>query len=188
MWFGLRSDCVRFALLDLTSGAIYDAPFESLWLDAFPTNPWRGAGLEYRADSRLLIADGCVTEECATYYYEWTGNAFHQIFALSAEHEQTFFGEDAALQHEVPVSAAVLKVLLQTHAAKQGLDFASVKGEDPSKMFRAAEIRLSNSKETDLIVLGQDWMTGADNDWFWLVGSANKSPRVVLLSAETRLN
>lgn len=110
---------------------------------------------------------------------------FLQIFAPSAEHEQTFFGEDAALQHEVPVPAAVLKVVLQTPAAKQGLDFASVKGEDPSKMFRAAEIRLSNSNETDLIVLGQDWMTGADNDWFWLVRSANKSPRVVLFVGGT---
>jgi hypothetical protein len=178
--WGCGSDCVRFALVDLRSGSIYDPPFGSLWLDAYHTNGWRGSGFEYRANSRLLVADGCVAENCATFYYEWTGTAFRPISVTSAEHEQTFFGEGTALQHPVPVSPAVLKVLLRTTAAKQGLDFASVKQEDPAKMFRAAEIHLSNAKETDLIVLGQDWMTGADNDWFWLIGSANKNPHVVL--------
>jgi hypothetical protein len=84
--WGCGSDCIQFALLDLRSGTIYDPPFESLWLDAYPTNGWRGTGLEYRTNSRLLIADGCASEKCATYYYEWTGVAFRLILAPSAEH------------------------------------------------------------------------------------------------------
>jgi len=178
--WGCGSDCVRFALLDLKSGSIFDAPFESLWLDAYPTNGWRGTGLEYHVDSRLLLADGCVKEKCATFYYEWTGTAFRLVPSAPTEHEQTFYGEGTDLQHPVPVSPEVLKVLLRTPAAKQGLEFASVKQGDPAKMFRAAEIHLTNSTEPDLIVLGQDWMTGADNDWFWLIRSPNKNPHVVL--------
>lgn len=177
--WGCGSDCLKFVLLDLRSGSVYDAPFESLWLDAYQTHGWRGAGLEYHANSRLLLADGCASDACSTSYYEWTGTAF-RVIPAPAEHEQMFFGEEAPLQHPVPVKPAVLKVLLQTTAAKQGLEFAKVKNEDPATMFRAAEVHLRNSEQTDLVVLGQDWMTGADNDWFWLVSSADKNPKVVL--------
>jgi len=80
--WGCGSDCVRFVLLDLKSGSVHAPPFESLWLDAFAKYGWYGKGLEYRSDSRLLIADGCPDEKCATYYYEWTEGAFHLIRAI----------------------------------------------------------------------------------------------------------
>jgi hypothetical protein len=77
--WGCGTDCVRFVLLDLRAGSVYDPPFESLWLDAFPTNGWYGKGLEFHANSRLLIVNGCPTEKCGTYYYEWTGEVFQLI-------------------------------------------------------------------------------------------------------------
>lgn len=77
--WGCDSDCVRFALIDLKTGVIYGPPFDSLWLDAFATHGWRGKGLEYRNNSRLLVVDGCPTEKCATYFYEWTGSKFRLV-------------------------------------------------------------------------------------------------------------
>jgi hypothetical protein len=68
-----------FVLLDLSSGVIYDPPFESLWLDAYSTEGWYGKGLAFRADSRLLVAEGCPTEHCGTFSYEWTGVDFKLI-------------------------------------------------------------------------------------------------------------
>lgn len=81
--WGCGSDCVRFVLLDLKSGSVHAPPFESLWLDAFATYGWYGKGLEYRSDSKLLIADGCPDEKCATYYYVWTEGAFNLIRVIT---------------------------------------------------------------------------------------------------------
>jgi len=77
--WGCGSDCLTGALVDLKTGDVYSLPFESLWLDVFATEGWRGKGLLYEKDSRLLIVDGCPTEKCGTYYYEWTGTTFQLL-------------------------------------------------------------------------------------------------------------
>jgi len=78
--WGCGSDCIMFALIDLRDGSIYDPPFDSLWLDAYAVYGWYGKGLVFRPDSSLLIVDGCPTEKCATYYYEWTGTSFKLVY------------------------------------------------------------------------------------------------------------
>jgi hypothetical protein len=81
--WGCGSDCITFALVDLRDGSIHDPPFESLWLDAFAVYGWHGKGLVFRSDSGLLIVDGCPSEKCATYYYEWTGTSFSLVYTLT---------------------------------------------------------------------------------------------------------
>jgi|SRR6185312_1505817 hypothetical protein len=98
-------------------------------------------------------------------------------------HEQTLFREDKPLQHPVPVSQDVLRVLLERDEVKQGLDFSSdSERNNPTQLFRAAEVYLSSSDEVGLVVIGIPPMTGADNDWFWVVRSPRHNPSVVLFS------
>jgi len=104
-------------------------------------------------------------------------------------HEQTTFTEDGQFQHPVSVSAQVLKVLLETEAAKEGLAFASdSERSNAAQLFRAGEVQLDGSKEIDLVVIGVGWMSGADNGWFWVVRSARKNPQVVLFAGGNSLN
>ena len=73
--WGCGSDCVDFVTVDLNTGDVYDPPFNSLWVDAF-TERWRGEGLIHKVNSRLLVPEGCPSERCGRFYYEWTGHDF----------------------------------------------------------------------------------------------------------------
>jgi len=107
-----------------------------------------------------------------------------QAQKTSARSDPTTFTEpDGRFQHSVPVSADVLKVLLETEEAKGGLGFASDSDrKNPAGLFRAVEIHLAEPDETDLVVLGMPPMRGADNAWFWLVRSARTNPKVLLFA------
>ena len=97
--------------------------------------------------------------------------------------EQTSFAEDQPLHSPVQISPDVLKVLLETKEAEQGLDLANDSKQDhPTQLFRAAEVHLSRPDEVDLVVIGVCPMCGADNGWFWLVRSARSDPKVVLFA------
>lgn len=103
-------------------------------------------------------------------------------------HEQTLFAEDELLQNRVVLSPEVIKLILQTKAAKQGLDFARDSAKsNPAQLFRAAEIHLGRPQEADLLVIGIPPIRGADNGWFWVVRSALKDPKVVLFAGGNSL-
>jgi hypothetical protein len=51
---------------------------------------------------------------------------------------------------------------------------------NPIEQFVSQPIDLRRDEKDDLLVKGQDAMTGADNDWFWIVLHASKHPKVVL--------
>jgi hypothetical protein len=80
-WGCCGSDCVSFAVINLESGEVFDPPFESIWLLAF-SEGWRGEVLSYKPNSRLLVVDGCPTEHCGTFYYEWTGRKFKLLSSV----------------------------------------------------------------------------------------------------------
>jgi hypothetical protein len=52
----------------------------------------------------------------------------------------------------------------------------------PAQLFTASETHLGVLGEKDLVVAGHGAMSGADNDWFWVVRSAYKNPKVVLFA------
>lgn len=55
-------------------------------------------------------------------------------------------------------------------------------GSTPDTWFHASVLHLSHSGNADLLIEGSFPMTGADNNWYWIVLSAYKNPRIVLFS------
>lgn len=103
--------------------------------------------------------------------------------------DQTLFSEEGTLQNQVALSPNILKILLKTRQARQGMQFASDAEENkPAELFRAAEVHLGRRDEVDLVVIGVPPMSGADNGWFWLVSSATSNhPKVVLFAGGNSL-
>ncbi|HWE52623.1 MAG TPA: hypothetical protein VG273_22715 [Bryobacteraceae bacterium] len=78
--WGCGSSCVSIALIDLTTGNVYEGPFSTLGYG--PAYRYEGGSeeLEYRVSSKLLIVRGCPEDKnCGTYYYEWKGDRFNQL-------------------------------------------------------------------------------------------------------------
>jgi len=95
--------------------------------------------------------------------------------------EQTLFRESEPFQHAVPLPQNVLQVLLRTREVKESLDSASAEQKSNlSQLFLATEVHLSGLDKIDFIVRGITPVTGADNDWFWVVNHLPSAPRVVL--------
>jgi hypothetical protein len=91
--WGCGAGCVSIAIVDAKDGRIHDAPFTALeW--GMPLLKYEGKyapnldgfePLQYKLESRLLIARGCPEEEnCASYFYEWTGSKFKLIRKVAA--------------------------------------------------------------------------------------------------------
>jgi len=94
--------------------------------------------------------------------------------------EQTLFS-NGSFQHPVTLSPEVLKVILASHPAKETFDILNdSEKSNPSQLFQAAEVHLRRPDEVDLVVIGLGRMRGAENSWFWIVGSARKDPQVIL--------
>jgi len=72
---------------------------------------------------------------------------------------------------------------LASHPAKETFEIMNdSEKHDPSRLFQAGEVHLSNSNEVDLVVIGLGPMRGAETRWFWVVRSARKDPEVILFS------
>ena len=81
----------------------------------------------------------------------------------------TFIADEESFEPSVPIPPKVLAALVKTDAGKQGLEFASAKGQPVlADLFRVVEVHLSASEDTALVVRGVGSMSGADNDWFWI--------------------
>ena len=78
--WGCGAGCVSMAVIDNKTGRAFDGPFVLLGYDLGYSYEGGEEQLEFRLDSRLVIARGCPGEkDCGTYYYEWTGEQFKQI-------------------------------------------------------------------------------------------------------------
>jgi hypothetical protein len=78
--WGCGAGCVSMAIVDSRNGQAFDGPFNVLGFDL--SNVYEGGEeqLEFRIDSRLIVARGCPGEkDCGTYYYEWAGDQFKLI-------------------------------------------------------------------------------------------------------------
>jgi hypothetical protein len=99
------------------------------------------------------------------------------------------FGEtDDSGAKPVRLAKPILTALLATKEAERGRSWAHDDPDrDPNLLFKAFPVSLSNSQEKDYVVWGQAPLTGADNDWFWVVRSEAPTPRVVLFCGALRV-
>ena len=79
--WGCGSGCISFVVVDTENGKVsWSAPFGILGV------PFQGSksgreyrGLQYKADSRLLVADGCPEDRnCGIHYFEWVQGKFQK--------------------------------------------------------------------------------------------------------------
>lgn len=102
---------------------------------------------------------------------------------------QTSFCADLPLDHPVTVPKNVLNLLLASREVQENLaSFSEAERVNPRQLFRAARVHLSRPDQADLIVIGNAPMSGADNDWFWVVRSAYVSPKIVLFEGANCLD
>jgi hypothetical protein len=78
--WGCGSSCVSIAVVNLQTGTVYDGPFKLLGYGTRRRYEGGEDELEYRVDSRLMVARGCPGDrDCGTYYFEWKGNRFLRL-------------------------------------------------------------------------------------------------------------
>ena len=84
--WGCGAGCVSLAIIDAATGSVYRGPFGILswemrkYEGKYAANDDKFQQLEYRIDSRLLVARGCPEEaNCASYFWEWTGSMFKLV-------------------------------------------------------------------------------------------------------------
>lgn len=76
------SGCHYVFMWDVLTGKFYGRPFGPIDIGPFGAGiidpPVEYKGEQFRADSSLLILDGCIegTCDCATRYYRWSGTQF----------------------------------------------------------------------------------------------------------------
>lgn len=110
-----------------------------------------------------------------------------QASAQQASKGPTFFSPDYVendpFKHALPPTDDVLNALLKTPQALQAADaLAKLDREELRKTFSVVKVHLSDSTEDDEVVLGSDPMSGADNDWFWIVRRLPDRAQVVLFA------
>jgi hypothetical protein len=98
-----------------------------------------------------------------------------------ASKNQTFGEENLGSMEAVRIPNSVVDALIASKEAAAGRSWArNNPGKDLNLLFKAFPVSLSGSREKDYVVWGQQPLSGADNDWFWVVQTTSPKPRVVL--------
>ena len=115
--------------------------------------------------------------------------AFAQENRPRSSSERTiFYADEESFKPSVPIPPKVLAKLVETEAGKEGLEFAIVSQKpNLADLFRAVEVHLNPSEAPALVVRGVGWMSGADNDWFWVVRNPQQQPMVILFCGANSL-
>ena len=85
--WGCGAGCVAAVVVDAATGEIHRAPFKELgWAlrkyeGKYKSNDDKFQEMEYKVDSRLLVARGCLdeSEKCGSYFWEWNGTEFRLV-------------------------------------------------------------------------------------------------------------
>lgn len=105
--------------------------------------------------------------------------------------EQLYFSEDdpaGQMTNPKPLPPEVLKVLLQQEEVRDELRLEEPSGQNnPAMLFRGSRVHLSVLKETDWVVMSVRPMSGADNDWFWIVRSQESGATVICFTGGNSL-
>jgi len=95
-------------------------------------------------------------------------------------HEKDSFGEEC-FSGTVPISREVIAAIFQTEEGKLGVSSLTAEQQQhPESLFKAHVLHLGSGSEQYLIVMGSGPMSGADNDWFWIVRQTPAGARAVL--------
>jgi hypothetical protein len=93
----------------------------------------------------------------------------------------TFCADDESFNHASLPTDDVLDALLRTSQAKVlSGELEKLDREERRKLFRSVPVHLTGSDQSDYLVLGKPPMSGADNDWFWIVRRGLSRTEVVL--------
>lgn len=84
--WGCGSDCTSIAFVDARNGKVYfDNKIEAL-VSVNVHDKVIDKILSYQRNSNLLIAAGCLNEECSTkrgvFYFIWTGTGLKEVFSV----------------------------------------------------------------------------------------------------------
>ena len=89
--------------------------------------------------------------------------------------------DDFVKANSIRLTKPVLDALLASKKADAGRDWVRDNpGKDKNLLFNGFPVNLSKAEGKDYVVVGKKPLTGADNDWFWVVHSFSSRPHVVL--------
>ena len=93
--------------------------------------------------------------------------------------------DDGECKNASKVPPRALAALLRTKLVREMLPDSRV--NDPSELFQGTSLRLGRGDQTALLICGMGAMTGADNNWYWIVDAPYTHPHVVLFEGSGRL-
>lgn len=110
-----------------------------------------------------------------------------QASAQGTNKEPTYFSpdyeENDPFKHALPPADDVLDALLRTSEARDAADaLAGLDRERLRRIFKVVKVHLSDSSEEDEVVLGSDPLSGADNNWFWIVRRLRGHAQAILFA------
>lgn len=102
--------------------------------------------------------------------------------ASSNHSVQTHFtAEDSSVKQPVPVPDSVLNILREDNGVRLALATDGISGVNiPLSWFSASAIHLSNSKDSDLVVMGEESLRGANVTTFWVFSAMPGGYKLVL--------
>ena len=92
--------------------------------------------------------------------------------------EQTTFSDSDSVKAPVAVPPAVANLIL-ADLAEDDMYGPTQAGKDADELFAGSEIHLGPANEIYLVVIGVCPVCGGDNDWFWIIRSPYKNPKII---------
>jgi hypothetical protein len=78
--WGCGAACASFAIVDATTGAVFEPPFTTVSFESDKGQFFQQSGLHYQPDSSLFVIQGCPDgKDCAEHLYRWTGEKLEQV-------------------------------------------------------------------------------------------------------------
>ena len=94
-----------------------------------------------------------------------------------------FSEETLPFSHPVSIPPSALAIVLRTNAARSVLrDLTVAERQNISQYFEAQPINLAKVGDKELLIRGQGKISGADNDWYWIIASYKHHPRLILFT------
>jgi hypothetical protein len=96
---------------------------------------------------------------------------------------RVFSEETPSFSHHVQIPPPALALVVRSRAARSVVgDLTAAERRNIAQYFVAETIQLTKSKERALLIRGLGKMSGADNDWYWIVASYKRHPRIILFA------